>query len=475
MLTRQNHRGDVLALLVLCTAQFMLILDVVVVNVAVPSIRADLQVPDADLQFVAVAYTTAFGSLLVAFGRAGDLYGRRRVFLIGLGLFTLASLSAGLAVSAWQLVASRAAQGVGAAMVSPTALALLTTRFDEGPARNRALGVWGGVGAGGAIAGQLIGGVLTDLAGWRSIFLINVPVGVLAIVAVVAVLREHREPTGAKLDGVAAALLSGALVPAVLAVTWLPQRGLTSGVAVTLAAALVLLAGFVARQRRSSAPLIDVGLLHHVGVRVGIATLALSAAALTTGLYFTSLYLQLILGHTALAVGLAFAPLTVLILLITPFSGSLVTRIGARTPLVVGMALMTAGMIWLSRVGIEGSYWADVLPGLLAMALGSGLSYAPMFVAATTGVPAEKQGLTSGMLNTSQELGPAIGLAALAGIAAAVTASPTATSLVAGYRAGFIGAALLLLAATLAAARLPRDLGKGSTAAVGEAALADTR
>jgi EmrB/QacA subfamily drug resistance transporter len=463
--TTHTRRGDVLALALLCTAQFMLILDVVVVNVAVPSIRADLQVPDGAIQFVAVAYTVAFGSLLVAFGRAGDMYGRRRIFLAGLTVFTLASLAAGLAQTGWQLIASRAVQGVGAAMISPTALALLTTRFDEGPARNRALSLWGAVGAGGAIAGQLIGGILTEVAGWRSVFLINVPVGLLAIAAAAALLSEHRERTGARLDAVAAALLSGGLVPAVLAVTWLPQHGFTAGVAVALSAAALLLTGFALRQRRSSAPLIDVALLRRAGVRAGIGTLALSSAALTAGLFFTSLYLQVVVGHGALAVGLAFAPLTVLILLITPFSGNVVTRVGARPPLVIGMALMAAGLLWLSRVPPDGGYWTDVLPGLLAMAVGAGISYAPMFIAATTGVPSEGQGLTSGLLNTAQELGPAIGLAALAGVAAAVTAVPTAASLASGYRAGFLGAAVLVLAATFAAARMPRDVGRATPTA----------
>jgi EmrB/QacA subfamily drug resistance transporter len=462
MTTPRTRRGDVLALALLCTAQFMLILDVVVVNVAVPSIRTDLEVPDGALQFVAVAYTVAFGSLLVAFGRAGDVHGRRRIFLAGLTVFTLASLAAGLAQTGWQLIASRAVQGIGAAMISPTALALLTTRFEEGPARNRALSVWGAVGAGGAIAGQLIGGVLTEVAGWRSVFLINVPVGVLAIVAATALLSEYRERAGTRLDGVAAVLLSGGLVPAVLAVTWLPQHGLTSAVVVALSAAAVLLAGFAVRQRRSSAPLVDLGLLRRAGVRSGFAALALSSAALTASLFFTSLYLQVVVGHGALAVGLAFAPLTVLILLITPFSGNIVTRVGARLPLVVGMALMAAGMLWLSRVPDDGGYWTDVLPGLLAMAVGSGISYAPMFIAATTGVPPEEQGLTSGLLNTSQELGPAIGLAALAGVAAAVTTAPTAASLASGYRAGFLGAALLVLTATVAAARMPRDIGRAT-------------
>ena len=460
MSTTRSRRGDVLSLALLCTAQFMLILDVVVVNVALPSIRADLQIPDGALQFVAVAYTVAFGSLLVAFGRAGDLYGRRRIFLVGLAVFTVASLGAGLAQSGWQLIASRAVQGIGAAMVSPTALALLTTRFDEGPARNRALSVWGAVGAGGAIAGQLIGGVLTDVAGWRAIFLINVPVGVLAIAAGVGLLSEHRERAGARLDGVAAALLSGGLVPAVLAVTWLPQRGLSPSVVVAGLTAVLLLAAFAVRERRSSAPLIELALLRRTGVRTGIAALALSAAALTTGLFFTSLYLQVVLGHSALAVGLSFAPLTVVILLITPFSGAVVTRVGARPPLVLGMALVAAGLAWLSFVRPDGSYWTDVLPGLLAMAVGSGISYAPMFITATSGVPAEDQGLASGLLNTSQELGPAIGLAALAGVAAALTAAPGVADLVPGYRAGFVGAAVLVVIGAVAAARLPVGVGR---------------
>lgn len=459
MSSTRYRAGDAAALVLLCAAQFMLVLDVVVVNVAVPAIRDELAVPDAQLQFTGVAYTVAFGSLLVAFGRAGDILGRRRVFLIGLAVFTAASLLAGLAQTGGQLFAARAVQGVGAAMVSPTALALLITRFDDGAARNRALGIWGAVGAAGAIAGQLIGGVLTELAGWRWVFLINVPVGVVAVLTALALLDEHRNPTAARLDTLGAALLSAGLIPAVLALSWLPHHGLTGPVLAAAALAVLLLTGFALQQQRSSAPLIDLRLVRRTGIRVGAGTLALSSAALTAALYFTSLHLQVVLGHSALAVGLAFAPLTVLILLITPFSGAIVTRVGARPPLAAGMALLAAGMLWLSRVTADGGYWTDVLPGMLAMALGSGIAYAPMFIAATTGVPVDQQGLTSGLLNTAQELGPAIGLAALAGLAAAASTAATPIGLVAGYRTAFLGAAALAALAALTALSLPSRLG----------------
>ena len=460
-------RRDAIVVAVLCAAQFMLIVDVVVVNVALPTMRSALAIPDAHLPLTAVAYTVTFGSLLIAAGRAGDAWGRRRMFLAGVVLFTLASLATGLAQESWQFFAARAAQGVGAALVSPNALALLLSRFDDTAARNKAMGVWGAVGAGGAIAGQLIGGVVVEMLGWRWIFLLNVPLGALA--TVLALRHLHRSRGDVRtVDAVGSTLLVAGLTPAVLALAWLPERGVDQVVGSALVVAVGLLALFVAQQRRSAAPLVPATLLRTPGVRPANAVIALSAATVTASLFFTTLYLQVVLGHSALMVGLAFAPITVLIMGLSSVSAKLVSRHGARLPLVAGLGLGAVGMVALSRMSVGGSYWVDVLPALLLVAVGSALTYVPTYIAATARVTAADQGAASGLLNTAQELGPALGLAAIASVATSVIgASAARPDLVAGYRAGLLVAAALTTTGVVAALRVPRDLGRVDPPAAG--------
>jgi EmrB/QacA subfamily drug resistance transporter len=443
-------------LAVLCVAQLMLIVDVVVVNVALPAIKTGLAIPDARLPFTSIAYTMTFGSLLIVAGRAGDLFGRRRLLLAGLGLFTVASLLSGVAQTDWQLFGARALQGLGAAAVSPNALALITATFGEGSERNAALGLWGAVGSAGAIAGQLIGGVVTDLFGWRWIFLINVPVGAVAIAAASRLLPESRPltrtmPRGPGLDLIGAATLVAALVALTYALSRLAETGGDVGFAVAAAIAAILLTAFWVLERRHPAPLVRFGLLANPLVRAGNAVLALSAGAVGGALFFTSLYLQLVLRNSPLAVGLAFAPVTLIVLLVSPVAGRLVDRVGVRGMLVAGMTLVGAGLLSLARVPETGAFLPDVLPGLAAIALGSGLAYAPSFVAGTSGVAESEQGLASGLLNTSQELGAAIGLALLGALSAAVAAAAGA-DLTAGYRAGYLGALGLVALAIVAAA-----------------------
>ncbi|WP_433832627.1 MFS transporter [Actinoplanes sp. CA-015351] len=436
-----------MTLLLLCAAQAMLIIDVVVVNVAIPAIRADLGIPGERIVLVAVAYTLTFGSLLIVFGRAGDLLGRRRLFLYGLTLFTLASLATGLAQSEWQLLAARAAQGAGAAMVAPTALALLTTAFAEGSGRNRALGYWGAVGSAGAIGGQLLGGLITSTLGWRWIFLINVPIGLLVLAAGRRHLTESRATGTAPLDLRGAALLAGGLAAAILALT----------VSLLLAViAVVLLVAFAVGERRHPDPILDAGLLRIATVWRANLLLAINAGALGATLFFTTMYLQEILDHPAVMVGLGFAPVTLVVLIVSPRAGALVTRYGPRTLLTWGFLLLAAGMFLLARLPADGSYLRDALAPLLLIALGSGLSYAPLFVAGTTGVPDDRQGVASGLLNSAQELGAAAGLAVLGALAAA---APETTA--AGYRIGLLAAG----AAMLTCLPLIRGIPAGSTSA----------
>ncbi|MDQ4132656.1 MAG: MFS transporter [Actinomycetota bacterium] len=444
-----------LALTVLCLAQFMLIVDVVVVNVALPSIRADLAIADARLQLVAVGYTLTFGSLLIVFGRMGDLFGRRRLFLTGLAAFTLASLATSLAQSEWQLVAARAAQGVGAAMVSPAALSLLLASFAEGPERNRALGYWAAVGSGGAIAGQVLGGFLVDVFGWRSIFVINVPIGILAVALGLRHLAESRTEERLPVDGRGACLLAGSLVAVIASLTFLGEGAGSMGAVVAGGAAVALFTAFLRAERHHAAPLVDGRLLRAGHVLGANLLLAVNAGMLAGTLFFTTLYLQLVLEYSPLAVGAAFAPVTLLILVLSPRIGALVATVGVRRLLTIGFALASLGIAVLARLPDDGSYLIDVFPALVLLAAGNAFAYAPTFVAGTSGVPADKQGLASGLLNTSQELGAAVGVTALATIAAtAANASGPEHSLT-GYRAGLAVAAVVTALALTVVRRLP--------------------
>lgn len=443
-----------LLLFLLCAAQFMLIVDVVVVNVAVPTIRADLAIPDSRLPLVSVAYTLTFGSLLIVFGRLGDLFGRRRLFLIGISVFTVASLATGLSQNEWQIIAARAAQGIGAAMVSPTALALLTTSFGEGASRNRALGYWGAVGSVGAVAGQLLGGILTELVGWRWIFLINVPVGVVAVVLALRFLPESRGQDRPALDLRGAVLLTIALAGVTLALTRFAEGGHTVQATWLVIIATVAFVLLIIAERKHRAPLIDGRVLRMGSVARANVLLAVDAGVLGASLFFTTLYLQIVLGYSALIVGAAFAPITFLIILISPRAGALTTRYGPRRMIAVGFTLLIAGMLLLARVPTDGTYLLDVLPPLLLLAVGSGLSYAPIFIAGTTGVPDRDQGLVSGLLNSGQELGAAVGVTVLGAIATAATIGPGITGLAAGYRAGLITAAAVTALCLILVARI---------------------
>ncbi len=445
-------RRNATLLAVLCAAQFVLIIDVVIVNVAVPAIQADLGIPSRSLQLTGVAYTVTFGSLLILAGRLGDLYGRRRLLVAGLALFTAASLACALAESGWQLFAARAAQGVGAALVSPNALALLVGGFHDDRERNRALGVWAAVASAGAVAGQLLGGVITETVGWRGIFLVNLPVGVIAIVAMLRVVPSVRPPRGdgaARLDVAGAALLTVVLggVSLLLAdAVDLPAAGLAA-VAVALAAAV---AALVRTERRHPDPVVPGFLLRARPVLVANASLLLSAGALGATLYVATLVMQTTMGYGPLRTGLGFAPITVFVLLVSPRAGALIERFGAPRLLVAGSALGVAGTgLLAATAGVADDYWTGVLPGLALLAIGSGLSYAPTFALATA-VPEQHHGRASGLVNTAQEIGAAAGLATLGALAAAAATGGALVDPVVGYGAAAAALAVAgLLALTL--------------------------
>ncbi|TDE33146.1 MFS transporter, partial [Nonomuraea mesophila] len=372
-------------------------------------------------------------------------------------VFTLASLATGLAQAEWQLISARAAQGIGAAMVSPAALSLLTTAFEEGADRNRALGYWAAVGSVGAVAGQLLGGVITDLLGWRWIFLINVPIGIVTLALARRRLQDSRVEGRPTLGMRGAALLTITLALVTLSLTRFAEGGHTAQAAGLAGAAVIAGLLFRLAERNHDAPLIDRRLLRRGSVARASALLAIDAGALGATLFFTTLYLQVVLGHSPLAVGAAFAPISFLIILISPRAGALTTSYGPRLVITIGFTMLAAGMLLLARLPTYGTYLYDVLPAMLLLAVGSGLSYAPIFISGTTGVADRDQGIVSGFLNTAQELGTAIGIVVLSGIATAATFGADPAALTTGYRVGLITAAAAMALSMILIVAIPRS------------------
>lgn len=449
------------ALLLLCMAQFMLVLDVAIVNVALPRVQIDLSFARGDLQLVVTAYALTFGGLLLLGGRITDLVGRRGVFMIGLALFTLASLTCGLAQSPAMLVAARSLQGVGGALLSPAALSLLITIFPEGKERNRALGVWSALAAGGGAAGLLLGGVLTDLASWRWVFLVNVPIGIIVLLVSFQMLPASKSTSKGRIDVAGAVTVTLGLIALVYGLSRGGQQGFGEGsVIALLIASIMLLAAFVAIELRSQEPLVPFGLFRlRTLTGANLGTLLLSAVILGVN-YFLTLYFQQVQAYSPLITGLAFLPMTLVSVLASGIAARLVSRIGARLLLLLGMLALAGGTALLSQISPHGTYLISVLPGLLFVAVGLGFGFTIGTLAATAGVDASQQGVASGILSTSQQLGGAIGLAILTAVASMVTASvtiPTAQTLTDGFRAAFLVACGFALVAALVIGVLVRE------------------
>ncbi|MDT0452184.1 MFS transporter [Streptomyces hesseae] len=457
----RNSRGRPgVVLAAAAVAQFVVALDMSVVNVALPAIRSDLGFAPLDLSWVVHVYALTFGGFLLLGGRACDLYGRRRMFALGLAVFGLCSLAGGLAQAPWQLIAARAGQGLGAAAAAPAALAMLTTTFTEGPQRVRALGVWSAVNAAGGALGVLAGGLLTQYAGWRWVMLINLPIVVAALALIPAGVPAGASPARReRLDALGAVLATGGVGLLVLGVVRTDALGWGSPVTwTTLAAAAVLLIAFVFTESRVAAPLLRLGLLRSRWVAGANVLVFLAAAGQFTAFYFVSLYMQQVLGMGAAATGIAFLPFSAGLV-----AGTIVaTRItAARTPrasLVPGALLATAGLAWFALISPDGSFLTDVLGPSLVTSIGAGLVLAPVAAAATTGVTPHEAGMASGLMNSSRQLGGSIGLAALATIAAHHTGTTTdPAALNDGYALGLaIAAAIFVLAAVVAIGVLPR-------------------
>jgi EmrB/QacA subfamily drug resistance transporter len=458
-----------LLLAIVCVGQFMVVLDISIVNVALPSIQADLGFSASGLQWVVNAYTLTFAGFLLLGGRAADLFGRRRMFLLGLGMFTLASLAGGLAQNQGMLVAARVLQGLGAAVLAPATLTILTTSFPEGPARARALGIWSAVAAAGASAGALIGGILTDLLDWRWILFVNVPIGIAALLVARALLPESRaDSVRRRLDVAGAVTVTGGLVALVFAIVRTQTYPWTAPqILLPLGVALALLATFLWIQARlAPAPLVPLRIFRSRSVVGGNAFMALLFCAMFGAWYFETLYMQRVLGFSPLQAGLAFLPQTILIAVGSQVTSRLVTRFGSRSLLLIGTVFAATGLAWLSRITPTSGFVPDLLGPFLLLGLGLGLSVTPVTVAATAGVPREDAGLASGLLNTSRTVGASIGLAALATVAANRTAallagsasSPArvAEAVTDGYaRSIGIGAVILLAAGAVAAFVVP--------------------
>jgi EmrB/QacA subfamily drug resistance transporter len=448
------------ALVLLCAAQFMVILDITVVNVALPSAQADLGIRIEDLQWVVTAYTLAFGGLLLLGGRAADLLGRRRMFLAGLAVFGTASLAASLAASTEALLAARAAQGVGAAMLSPAALSLITTIFPDGAERRRALVAWAAVAASGGAFGVLAGGALTETFGWRAIFLINVPVGLGVALAALRVLPAAA-PTGkGRIDVVGALLATASLVALIYGLVEAPSAGWGSAQTVGLvAAAAGGFGAFTVFEARVREPLVALEVFRRRPTVTALALMVAGMGTVLSAFFFSSLYLQEVLGHSALRTGLEFLPGAVLLVVAAHAGGRLVSRVGARPVLAAGMALGGLGALLLSALSPEGGYVSDVLPGLLVLDVGIGLSASAIFITAMSGVGEDEAGLVSGLTTTAHEIGIALVLPVLSTVAASRIGTDTLAAasaadpalITAGFGEAFRAAAVIAFGAALLA------------------------
>jgi len=447
----------------LCVVQFMGVLDIAIVNVALPSIQTDLGFSQEDLQWVISAYALVFGGFLLLGGRAADMLGRRRLFLGGIVVFTVASLFAGLAWSEPSLIAARAFQGLGAAIITPAALSILSTTFAEGRERNIALGAWGAVGGFGAVAGVLLGGVLTDALSWEWIFFVNVPVGVVGFALAPLLLRESRDAQVKRFDLPGAILVTTGLSSLVYAITQAGQKGwLAAETLSVFGASLALLGAFVVWELRHPEPLMRFGIFQTRTVSGANVAGFIMGTALFSMFLMLTLYMQQVLGYSAMKTGVAYLAVAGTAIVWSGVAGQLVTRVGVKPVLVIGMAMLTAGLLFFTQVSVGGSYVSDLLPGFLLIGVGIGFSFVPISIAALAGVVPSEAGLASGLINTSQQIGGALGIAALSTIATTHTAdsvgsgSSLPVALVDGFQSAFLVGSIVAALGLVAALTLIR-------------------
>jgi EmrB/QacA subfamily drug resistance transporter len=444
-----------IVLVLICLAQFMVILDATIVNVALPSIQKDLDLSEANLQWIINGYTLVFGGFLLLGGRLGDLLGRKRLFLIGLVIFTAASLLNGLAQTEGMLIGSRALQGLGAALISPAALSIISTTFAEGAERAKALGVWAAIAIGGSAVGLILGGVLTQSLSWPWIFFVNVPVGIVGFIFSLRLVPESRdEHAHGSYDVGGAVTVTGGLMALVYAIVKAETDGWGSTTTIGFfALAIALLAAFIVIELRHEAPLVRLSIFRTRSLSTANIVMFLVGAGMFAMFFFNTLYIQRVLGYGPLKAGLAFLPFTAGIMVSAGIASQVATKVGVRLVAAVGMILTVIGMGLLTQLPVHGTYLANVMPSIIISALGMGAVFMPLTLVATTGLADEDQGLASGLFNTSQQIGGALGLAILSTIAASKTAgaggADDAAALVKGFHWAFAGGAAFVAAALI--------------------------
>jgi EmrB/QacA subfamily drug resistance transporter len=452
-----SHFNPWLTLVVVCFAQFMVVLDATVVNVALPSIQTDLNISDSSLQWIINGYTLMFGGFLLLGGRMADLIGRRRLFVAGTLIFSVASLLNGLADSDTTLIAARALQGFGAALVSPAALSIITTTFKEGQERTKALAVWGAIAAGGAAAGLLLGGVLTQFLSWEWIFFVNVPIGAAVIVAAFRLVPESRNEGQVRhFDVAGATTVTAGLITLVYAIvktsTWGWGSASTLGL---LGVSALLLTAFVAIERRSHAPLVRLDLLRLRSLATANGVMLLVMSGMFAMFFFCTLYLQRVLGYSALETGVAFLPVSGGIVVGSVLAQQLISRVGTKAVLAAGTTLAAIGLAVLAATTSVNGTYGELLAAFIPVSIGMGLTFVPMTLVATTNVSKTDAGLASGVFNTSQQIGGALGLAILSTFANSATnnalagGSSQSAALVDGFQVAFVIAAALVAAAAV--------------------------
>jgi EmrB/QacA subfamily drug resistance transporter len=461
-LVLRSRLGAVI-LVLLCAVQFLDIVDSAIVNVALPSIQHSLGFSQQNLQWVASGYILTYGGFLLLGGRLGDLFGRRPLLLAGLTVFAASSLTAGLAHSSGLLIAARLVQGIGAAMMAPAALSELTTSFQEGKDRNTALGVWGAISGVAAAAGVFLGGLLSHGPGWRWIFFVNPPVCALVAVGALVLLARDRGAgaRGSTFDSQGAVLVTGGMLLLVYSLVRAPVIGWGSTETVlTLVGSALLLVAFAFNERRSRNPLLPFSILRVKGLVAADVTQLIAFSGFFSMFFYATLYMQEVLHYSPLRAGAAYLPITAGFAVAGGISSQLVTRIGTRPVVVAGCAVAAAGIYWVSRVPIGGSYVSDLLPGFIVMALGAGSVFVAVTAAANAGVPPDRAGLAAGLLNSSQQIGSALGLAILSAVAITRTndlvaaGAPHVAASDAGYHQALIVGSILMVCAAVIALRI---------------------
>jgi len=444
-----------IALILLCVAQFMVVLDAAIMNVALPTIGQALDFTESNLPWVVNAYVLTFGGFLLLGGRMADLLGRRRVFIGGLILFALASLAGGFATNSGQLIAARAVQGLGAAILSPAALSIVTTTFRDGAERNKALGIWGAIAGSGGAAGVLLGGVLTDGLGWEWVLWVNVPIGLAAAAIAPTLLAESRVSAARRHFDIAGAVsVTGGL--SLLVYALLDANSVGWGSARTiglLALAAALLAAFVVIERRTPSPLVPFRIFRSRTLTGANVVGLLVGASLFAMFFYISLYMQQVLGYSAIKAGLSYLPLALMIIVSAGLASQLVTRTGFKPVLAAGLVLIAVALVWFAQIPVDGAFLPDILGPSLLAAVGLGFSFVTTTIAAVSGIDDHEAGLASGLINTSQQVGGALGLATLSAISISVIGSSHAPSVLTdGFQKAFLagaGFAVLGLVATL--------------------------